>query len=252
MKKNTTTRIWILAAGLATTLAIPPSMEAGMGKLWPFASKKHIKKQVDPVSGRVSELEEISRQHGTQIKEIDERTQAALRATMSQVEAADGKAIAAGQKARDAGMAADKAFASVSDVERRLGSRLENVENYRRVRVVQVGFKPNHTEMDAAGREQLDALATDINGSKGYVLEVQGFADPRGLQQANLELSRQRAGAVVRYLSEKHEVPLFRMRTLGMGTANAVKDENGKLSNEKSRRVEIHVLRNDSTEVASN
>lgn len=252
MKKNTTTRIWILAAGLATTLAIPPSMEAGMGKLWPFASKKHIKKQVDPVSGRVSELEEISRQHGTQIKEIDERTQAALRATMSQVEAADGKAIAAGQKARDAGMAADKAFASVSDVERRLGSRLENVENYRRVRVVQVGFKPNHTEMDAGGREQLDALATDINGSKGYVLEVQGFADPRGSQQANLELSRQRAGAVVRYLSEKHEVPLFRMRTLGMGTANAVKDENGKLSNEKSRRVEIHVLRNDSTEVASN
>ncbi len=252
MKKNTTTRIWILAAGLATTLVIPPSMEAGMGKLWPFASKKHIKKQVDPVSGRVSELEEISRQHGTQIKEIDERTQAALRATMSQVEAADVKAMAAGQKARDAGVAADRAFASVGDVERRLGSRLENVENYRRVRVLQVGFKSNQTEMDAAGREQLDALATDINGSKGYVLEVQGFSDPRGSQQANLELSRQRASAVVRYLSEKHEVPLFRMRTLGMGTANAVKDENGRLSNEKSRRVEIHVLRNDSTEVASN
>jgi outer membrane protein OmpA-like peptidoglycan-associated protein len=248
VKKNTTTRIWILAAGLATTLVIPPSMEAGMGKLWPFASKKHIKKQVDPVSGRVSELEEISRQHGSQIKEIDERTQAALRATMSQVEAADVKAMAA----NDAGVAADRAFASVGDVERRLGSRLENVENYRRVRVVQVGFKPNQTEMDAAGREQLDVLATDIHPSKGYVLEVQGFADPRGSQQANLELSRQRASAVVRYLSEKHEVPLFRMRTLGMGTANAVKDENGRLSNEKSRRVEIHVLRNDSTEVASN
>jgi hypothetical protein len=90
-------------------------MEAGMGKLWPFASKKHIKKQIDPVSGRVSELEEISRQHGTQIKEIDERTQAALRATMSQVEAADGKAIAAGQKANEAGVAADKAFASVGE-----------------------------------------------------------------------------------------------------------------------------------------
>ena len=253
MKKNTTTRIWILAAGFAiTSLVMPPSMEAGMGKLWPFASKKHIKKQIDPVSGRVSELEEISRQHGTKIKEIDERTQAALRATMSQVEAADGKAIAAGQKANEAGLAADKAFASVGDVERRLGGRLENVENYRHVRMVQVGFKPNQTEMDAAAREQLDALAAEIHGSKGYVLEVQGFADPRGSQQANLELSRQRAGAVVRYLSEKHEVPLFRMRTLGMGAANAVKDENGRLSNEKSRRVEIHILRNDATEVASN
>jgi outer membrane protein OmpA-like peptidoglycan-associated protein len=187
--------MWILAAGLAASVVMPPSMEAGMGKLWPFASKKHIKKQVDPVSGRVSELEEISRQHGSQIKEIDERTQAALRTTMSQVEAADAKAMAAGQKANDAGVAADRAFASVGDVERRLGSRLENVENYRRVRVLQVGFKPNQTGMDAAGREQLDALATEIQGSKGYVLEVQGFADPRGSQQANLELSRQRASA---------------------------------------------------------
>jgi len=237
---------------VVSSLVMSSTLEAGMGKLWPFASKKHIKKQVDPVTGRVSELEEISRQHGTQIKEIDERTQAALRGTMSQVEAADLKAIAAGQKANEAGLAANKAFASVGDVERRLGSRLENVENYRHVRMVQVGFKPNQTEMDAAAREQLDALAAEIHGSKGYVLEVQGFADPRGSQQANLELSRQRAGAVVRYLSEKHEVPLFRMRTLGMGAANAVKDENGRLSNEKSRRVEIHVLRNDATEVASN
>jgi len=253
VKKNTTKRIWVLAAGMViSSLMMPFTTEAGMGKLWPFASKKHIKKQVDPVTGRVSELEEISRQHGTQIKEIDERTQAALRGTMSQVEAADLKAIAAGQKANEAGLAANKAFASVGDVERRLGSRLENVENYRHVRMVQVGFKPNQTEMDAAAREQLDALAAEIHGSKGYVLEVQGFADPRGSQQANLELSRQRAGAVVRYLSEKHEVPLFRMRTLGMGAANAVKDENGRLSNEKSRRVGIHVLRNDATEVASN
>jgi len=252
VKENKTTRIWVLATGMVvSSLVMSSTLEAGMGKLWPFASKKHIKKQVDPVTGRVSELEEISRQHGTQIKEIDERTQAALRGTMSQVEAADLKAIAAGQKANEAGLAANKAFASVGDVERRLGSRLENVENYRHVRMVQVGFKPNQTEMDAAAREQLDALAAEIHGSKGYVLEVQGFADPRGSQQANLELSRQRAGAVVRYLSEKHEVPLFRMRTLGMGAANAVKDENGRLSNEKSRRVEIHVLRNDATEVAS-
>lgn len=253
MKKNTTTRIWVLAAGMATaSLVMPSNMEAGMGKLWPFASKKHIKQQVDPVSGRVSELEEISRQHGARVKEIDERTQAALRATLSQVEAAEVKAIGAGHKANEAGLAADKAFASVGDVERRLGSRLENVENYRLVRTVQVGFKLSQTEMNATAREQLDALAAEIHGSKGYVLEVQGFADPRGSQQANLELSRQRAGAVVRYLSEKHEVPLFRMRTLGMGAANAVKDENGRLSNEKSRRVEIHVLRNDATQVASN
>jgi len=249
VKENNKGRICLMAAGLAiSSLMLPSTSEAG---LWPFASKKHIKQQIDPVSGRVSELEEISRRHGAQIKEIDERTQAALKTTMSQVEAADAKANGAGQKADEASNAANKAFASVGDVEKRLGSRLENVENYRIVRTVQVGFKPSQTEMDATAREQLDTLAGEIHGAKGYILEIQGFADPRGSQQANLELSRQRAGAVVRYLVEKHEVPLFRMRTLGMGAASSVKDENGKLSNEKSRRVEIHVLRNDGTEVAS-
>lgn len=99
MRDNKTTRIGVLAAGMMiSSLMLPPNMEAGMGKLWPFASKKHIKQQVDPVSGRVSELEEISRKHGAQIKEIDERTQSALKTTMSQVEEADVKAIAAGRR----------------------------------------------------------------------------------------------------------------------------------------------------------
>ena len=99
MNENKTTPIWILAAGLVvSSLTMASSLEAGASKLWPFASKKHIKQQVDPVSGRVSELEEISRQHGARIKEIDERTQTALRATMSQLEATDAKAIAAGTR----------------------------------------------------------------------------------------------------------------------------------------------------------
>src|SRR5262245_22452843 len=124
VRQKTTKGMWILTAGIViSSLMAPSTSEAGMGKLWPFASKKHIKKQVDPLSGRVSELEEISSRHGAQIKEIDERTQAALQATMGQVEAADAKAIAAGHKANEAGVAANKAFASVGDVEQRLNSR---------------------------------------------------------------------------------------------------------------------------------
>lgn len=146
MRQNKT-HLGVLAAGMViSSLILPSNLEAGMDKLWPFASKKHIKQQIDPVSGRVSELEEIGRKHDAQIKEIDERTQSALRATMSQVEAADAKAVAAGQKANEAGVAADKAFASAGDAERRLSSRLENVENYRLVRTVQVGFNPARLE----------------------------------------------------------------------------------------------------------
>jgi outer membrane protein OmpA-like peptidoglycan-associated protein len=241
-----------LVLGLFLTgLGAPATAEAGLGKLWPFASKKHIKRQVDPLTGRVTEMEEVGRQQAVRIKEMDERTQAGLKMAMSKTEEADAKAIAAGQHASEAETAASKAYTSAGEVERRLNSRLQNVENYRQVRTVQVNFKLNQTGIDGTGRETLDRLAAELKDSKGYLLEVQGFADPTGAKQANLEVSRQRANSVVRYLSEKHEVPLFRMRTLGMGSTKAVKDNQGRFSSRESRRVEVHVLRNDATEMAS-
>jgi len=249
---NTLRHVRLLGIGLMLAgIGFPSQAEAGLGKLWPFASKKHIKQQVDPVSGRVSELEEVNRQHSARIKDIDERTQAGIQQARTQVEAADVKAIAAGNNAGQAGTAAGRAYASVGDTERRLVNRLENVENYRAVRTLQVNFKPSQTEVDVAAFGALDELATELKGSKGYVLEIQGFADPTGAPQANVEISQKRARSVVRYLFEKHEVPLFRMRTIGMGATNAVKDESGHTSRVKSRRVEIRLLRNDATEVAS-
>jgi outer membrane protein OmpA-like peptidoglycan-associated protein len=240
----------ILTLGLLASTIGSPSAEAGLGKLWPFASKKHIKKQLDPVTGRVTELEEVNRQHTARIKDIDERTQAGIRAAMLKTEEADAKAIAAGQKAALAHTSASKAHDSVADVESRLNARLENVENYQLVKSVQVNFRLNQTEVDEAARHTLDELAAELRDSKGYLLEIEGFADPTGSRQTNIELSKERAKSVVRYFSEKYEVPLFRMRTLGMGSSNLVQDENGRLSSKKSRRVEVRVLRTDASEMA--
>ena len=151
MKENKTTRIWSSGSRMViSSLVMPPRWKPAWASFGPLPRKSTLRSKSIPLAEGYPNLKRSAGKHGTQIKEIDERTQAALRTTMSQVEAADVKAIAAGQKASEAGMAADKAFASVGDVERRLGSRLENVENYRRVRTVQVGFKPNQTEMDAA------------------------------------------------------------------------------------------------------
>jgi len=234
----------LLIAGILA----PGSAQAG---IWPFASKKHIKKQIDPLTGRVSELEEVNRQQASRIKEMDERNQAGINAAMSKTMEADGKATTAAQKAAEAETAAGKAFASVGETESRLNGRIENAENYSEVRTVQVNFKLNHSQIDEVSRETLDQLAGELKDSKGYVLEVQGFADPSGSTQANAAISRERANSVVRYLSEKHNVPLFRMRMIGMGSASAVQDENGKTSRAKSRRVEVHLLRTANTEVAS-
>jgi OmpA-OmpF porin, OOP family len=223
--------------------------EAG---LWPFASKKHIKQQIDPLTGRVGELEEINRQQEAKIKDTDERAQAGIRLAMNKAEEADAKAQVADQKAGEAQKSALQANSNAKDVETRLQSRLGNLDNYQVAKTMQVNFGLNKVNLDEKSQATLDELAGELKDSKGYVLEVEGYADPSGSPQVNLELSRERANSVVRYLSEKHEVPLFRMRTMGMGQVKATEDENGQVNSKNSRRVEIRLLRNDMTVVASN
>ena len=219
---------------------------------WPFVTKKHVKKQIDPLTGRLNELEEIGKQQAISIKNLDEKTQAGINNAMNSVQNADAKAIVADQKATTASESANLAMKSVADTETRLNGRLSNIEDFRSVKVLNVDFKMNRSQLDAAAATSLDELAQELKDSKGYVLEIQGFADPSGSSEYNLELSKNRASSVVRYLAEKQQIPLFRMRTIGMGESK-YKDEDGNYSAKKSRRVEVRLLRNDSAkEVASN
>ncbi|MFN8008588.1 MAG: OmpA family protein [Terriglobia bacterium] len=238
-------QLMVLAMGLS--IILPTQIGA-----WPFVTKKYVKKQVDPLTGRMNELEEIGKQQAIAIKNLDEKTQAGINNAMNTAQGADAKAIAADQKATAATESAKLAMKSVDDTQTRLTDRLSNVENYRSVRVLNVDFKINRSQLDASAETTLDELAQELKESKGYILEIQGFADPSGSADYNLVLSQNRAASVIRYLSEKHQVPLFRMRTMGMGESKFIA-EDGSYSAKKSRRVEVRILRNDSTkEVASN
>ena len=242
--------------GLITLMAIfaigLSSIQPAQLWAWPFVTKKQVKKQVDPLTGRLNELEEIGKEQAISIKNLDERTQAGINNAMNTVQIADAKASVADQKATSASESANLAMKSAGDAETRLNGRLSNIEDFRSVKVLNVDFKLNRSQLDAASTASLDEFAQQLKDSKGYVLEIQGFADPSGTAEYNLELSKNRASNVVRYLAEKHQIQLFRMRTIGMGESK-YKDEDGKYSAKKSRRVEVRLLRNDSTnEVASN
>src|SRR5262249_37450723 len=128
-----------LVVGFMGTGLISP-VEAGV---WPFASKKHIKKQVDPLTGRVNELEEINRQQERRIKEVDEKAQEGIRSAMSKTEEADAKAQMADQKATEANKSALQANSNAKDAETRMQSRLSNIDNYQVAKTMQVNFKLN-------------------------------------------------------------------------------------------------------------
>lgn len=237
--------MFLLAIGLSMIQPAP------LGA-WPFVTKNHVKKQIDPLTGRLNELEEVGKKQAIAIKDLDERTQAGINNAMNTAQNADAKAIAADQKATDASDSANLAMKSVSATESRLNGRLNNIEDFHSVKVLNLEFKLNQSQLDEDAVASLDELAQEIKDSKGYVLEIQGFSDPSGPADYNLTLSKNRASSVVRYLAEKQQIPLFRMRTIGMGESK-YKDEDGNYSAKKSRRVEIRLLRNDSSkEVASN
>ena len=101
-------------------------------------------------------------------------------------------------------------------------------------------------------------MASNLNGQKGYVIEVQGFSPSRG--QAGIQSSQTMANAVVRYLVEEHNVPVYRIFVMGMGNAKVQTgtDENTSSSSTKAsgrpapNRVEVSLLKNNLDQLASN
>jgi outer membrane protein OmpA-like peptidoglycan-associated protein len=168
---------------------------------------------------------------------------------LNKVEDADRKAAEADCTAQNASALSMQNQTHLHRFESGFDKRIGNVDNYQPVRKVTINFRINQYKLDKRSEEALDALAAELKVSKGYLLEIQGYADPSGPLAVNLELSRQRAESVVAYLTEKHEIPLYRMRDMGMGiTPKKLAIEEGLKS---SRRVEIQLLHNESIDVAA-
>jgi OmpA-OmpF porin, OOP family len=123
--------------------------------------------------------------------------------------------------------------------------RISMLDQYDVVKTVTVMFPVNKATLGAEAKTQLDDLASKAPGAKNYMVEVQGYADPTGDFQKNLELSRQRAKAVVEYLAVKHNIPLRRITVpMGYGETKPVGDEKTAAGRQQDRRVEVRVLVN--------
>jgi hypothetical protein len=70
---------------------------------------------------------------------------------------------------------------------------------------------------------------------------VQGFSPGAG--STAIENSREMAQMVVRYLVLNHDVPVYRIYTVGMGNAPSASDD-GKLHRARGGRVEVNLMKN--------
>ena len=209
------------------------------------ATKKYVKQQIDPVSGRVDELTEVTKRNENAIKDVDSRAQSGIQTVQTRANEVDQKATAATQKADEAQQMAQNNQSQISKVETNFNQKISNIDSYKPVDNANINFEFNKAELTDEAKAALDGLAGKVKGSKGYVLEIQGFTDKTGTQNYNLALSQRRSESVVRYLSTQHQVPLFRMFILGLGASKEVDSNKTRQGRAANRRVEITLLRSD-------
>ncbi len=191
----------------------PQTHEGFWGKVNPFARKKYVQRQVQPIQDRVNELDELTASNGKQIKDVDARAQQGIQMASAKANEADQHAIDAGNKAQMAQQTATTANTRLTTVEQVVG----NIDQYKASTQTEIRFRAGQSALSENAKSALDELATPLKDQRGYIVEVQGFSSGRG--QAAIATSQKMADSVVRYLVLNHDIPVYRIYVVGMGNA---------------------------------
>jgi outer membrane protein OmpA-like peptidoglycan-associated protein len=221
----------------------PPAREGFWGRVNPFARKKYVQRQVQPIRDRLNELDELTAANGKMIKDVDSRAQAGIQLASARATEADQHAIDAGNKAQAAQQTATQANNRLTNVEQVVG----NIDQYKPTNQTEIRFRPGQSVLSTNAKSALDDLAAPLKNQRGYIIEVQGFSSGHGA--AAIATSQKMADSVVRYLVLNHEIPVYRIYVVGMGnapvqTANA-EDQDKSAKRTSGGRVEVSLMKND-------
>jgi outer membrane protein OmpA-like peptidoglycan-associated protein len=227
----------------------PETREGFWGHLNPFARKKYVARQTQPIRDRINELDELTASNTKAIKDTDARAQQGIQLASAKANEADQHAIDAGNRAQAAQQTAQQAHTRLNTVEQ----VVTNIDQYQPATQTEILFKPGQTVLSQNAKTALDEMATPLKDQRGYVVEVQGFSSGHG--QVAISNSQKMAESVVRYLVLNHDIPVYRIYLVGMGnapvpSAAASADEKPK-KRVNGGRVEISLLKNNLEQLAS-
>src|SRR5271168_5024808 len=198
----------------ATGAPLPAKTNEGFwGKMNPLARKKWVNRQVAPVKDRLNELHQLSAKNANDIKDVDSRAQAGIHQAQTTADQANQQALQASTQAGQAQQLAQQASTQTNQ----LNTTVSNLDQYQQITDTELHFRSTQSTLNEKAKEALDQIATQLEGQKGYIVEVQGYSHSRG--QAGIQRSQTMADAVVRYLVVDHKVPVYRIYRLGMGNA---------------------------------
>ena len=226
----------------------PETHEGFWGHLNPFARKKYVARQTQPIRDRINELDELTAANTKQIKDVDTRAQQGIQLASAKANEADQHAVEAGNRAQAAQQSADRANTRINTVQQ----VVTNIDQYQPSTQTEIMFRPGQTVLSKNAKAALDEMATPLKDQRGYVVEVQGFASGNG--QAAIANSKKMADSVVRYLVLNHDIPVYRIYLVGMGNAplpSAASEEAKPKKRISGGRVEVSLLKNNLEQLAS-
>jgi len=223
---------------------VPQTRQGFWGKMNPFARKKYVRGQLQPIRDRVNELDDLTARNGNAISDLDRRSRAGIEDAQSRANQAQQTASTAEQKAQQAAGQADQLNQQVSTV----STNMQNADQYQVAQTAELRFRPGTAKLSPQAQQELDSFLQGLDQQKGYLVEVQAYAGGRG--ERAVENSHRLADSVVRYLVLDRHLPIYRIYTVGLGNERVP----ASTSNAGSRReramlarggtVEVRILRN--------
>ena len=185
------------------------SNEGFWGHMNPFARKKWVRRQVDPIRDRTNELDQLQAKNAKDIKDVDERAQAGINKAMMAANTADQHAADAANRANSAQSTATTASSRAES----LNGTVSNLDQFKQVSSVDVKFPKGRTTLGKQGKDDLQQMAQQLASEKGYIIEITGYS------RSGVQSSQAMADAVARYLVTEQQVPLYRIYRSGLGKA---------------------------------
>ncbi len=218
---------------------LAPQKEGFWGRIYPFARKKWVKRQIDPINDRLSELDEVNAKNAAYIKDVDERAQAGIRKAQGAADAANQLAMAANTEADNANGAAQNASNHVNQI----NTTVNGLDQYHQATDLVIKFRGSSPVLTSDSKAALDQLASSLTGHEGYILELEAHSPLAG--GAGIQSSERLSEAVKRYLVSEHQIPVYRMHSVALGNETEMASTATGDQDQKPERVRfssVHVL----------
>lgn len=203
-----------------------------------LATRNFVRNSQAPQDTRIQSAEQNTAQNTQAIKELGEKTETAIAQAQGTGDQAVQAAKQADERAQAASQTAEQGLAAANQAH----SMIKNLQNLKVAHHAVVTFGFNKSNLTPASQTALDEVAEAVGSTKHYLIQIVGHTDGTGSASYNLGLSQRRSDSVVRYLSQKHNLPVALIHTAGYGKEIPVASNKTRDGRSQNRRVEVTVL----------